>query len=190
MVSLTSLWMPILLSAVFVFIASSIIHMVIRYHQSDFSKLPQEDQILDALRPFNIPPGDYMAPYVNSSAEMKSPAYQEKVRRGPVIGLTVFRSGAFEQMGARLVQWFLFAVLVSVFAAYIAGRTLPPGTDYLPVFRISGTVAFAGYALAHLPASIWYDRNWGTTLRNMLDGLIYGLLTGGTFGWLWPSVVV
>lgn len=186
-VPLTSLWLAILLSAVFVFLASSIIHMVLRYHSTDFSPIPAEDQVLDALRAFNIPPGDYMAPFVRDQAQMKSPEFREKIKRGPIVGMTVFRPGVWN-MGPRLLQWFLFSVLVSIFAAYIAGRTLVPGTEYLQVMRIAGTVAFAGYALAHLPASIWYDRKWSTTLKNMFDGLVYGLLTGGTFGWLWPGV--
>jgi hypothetical protein len=187
MVPLMSLWLPVLLSAVIVFVASSIIHMVLGYHNTDFSRLPQQDQVLDALRPFNIPPGDYIAPHAAGSAERKAPEFTEQMNRGPVFAMTMFTSGAW-QMGGRLLNWFLYSVLVSVFAAYVAGRTLPPGTDYLQVMRIAGTVAFCGYALAHLPASIWYDRKWSTTFKNMFDGLIYGLLTGGTFGWLWPMM--
>ena len=187
MVPLTSLWLPILLSAVFVFIASSLIHMVLGYHAGDFDRLPHEDQVSDAIRTMNIPPGDYMAPYVRTAAERKAPEFMERLKRGPVFAMTVFRP-AMGSMGPRLVQWFLFSVLVSIFAAYIAGRTLSPGTEYLQVMRIAGATAFVAYSMAHMPASIWYDRKWSTTLRNMLDGLIYGLLTGGTFGWLWPSM--
>ena len=187
MVPLTSLWMPILLSAVIVFIASSIIHMVLGYHNTDFDPVPRQDQVMDALRPFNIPPGDYIVPHAATAAERKSPEFTERMNRGPVIGMTVFAPGAW-RMGSRLLLWFLFSVLVSLFAGYVAGRTLPPGTVYLQVMRIAGTVAFAGYALAHLPPSIWYDRKWSTTLKNMFDGLVYALLTGGTFGWLWPAM--
>lgn len=186
MVPLMSLWMPILVSAVIVFLASSIIHMMLKYHQNDYARLPQEGPILDALRPFNMPPGEYIAPRPASMAESKSPEYVEKLKRGPVIAMTVFPNEAWS-MGPRLMQWFLFGVLVSVFAAYVAGRTLAPGAEYLTVFRIAGTVAFAGYSLAYLPMSIWYSRKWSTTLKNVFDGLIYGLLTGGTFGWLWPN---
>jgi hypothetical protein len=186
MIALTSLWAPILLSAVIVFLASSIIHMVLGYHNNDFERLPQEDAVMDALRPFGIPPGDYLAPWAGSNAERQTPAFNEKLKRGPVIAMTAFAPCSW-RMGGRLMQWFLFGVLISVFAGYVAGRTLPAGTEYLEVMRISGTVAFAGYALAHLPASIWYDRKWSTTLKNMFDGLVYALLTGGTFGWLWPN---
>jgi len=187
MVPLTSLLLPILLSAVIVFVASSVIHMVLGYHSTDFSRLPQQDQVMDALRPLNIPPGEYFAPHAASAAERKSPEFTELTKRGPVFALTKFAPEGW-QMGGRLIKWFVYSVVVSVVAAYIAGRTLPPGTDYLQVMRVSGTVAFASYALAHFPASIWYDRKWSTTLKNVFDGLIYGLLTGGTFGWLWPAM--
>ncbi len=38
MVSLMSLWIPILVSAVIVFVLSSIIHMVLPYHRTDLRK--------------------------------------------------------------------------------------------------------------------------------------------------------
>ena len=47
------------------------------------------------------------------------------------------------------------------------------------------SLGFMGYAMALPQFSIWYKRNWGTTIRSMVDGLIYSLLIGGTFGWLW-----
>jgi len=72
-------------------------------------------------------------------------------------------------------------------AAYIAGRALEPGAHYLSVFRFAGATAFFGYAFALMQQSIWYKRAWGTTFKSTFDGLIYALLTAGTFGWLWPS---
>ena len=69
MVSIVSLWLPILISAVVVFIISSILHMVFTYHNSDFKKIPSEDQVMDDLRKYNIPPGDYMIPNAGSMDE-------------------------------------------------------------------------------------------------------------------------
>lgn len=185
MVPLMSLWMPILVSAVIVFIASSVIHMMLSYHRSDFSKVPNEGAVQDALRPMNLPVGDYMMPYAASSAEMKDPAYAERMSRGPNVIMTVYPNG-LPAMGGLLAKWFVYLVIVSLFAGYVAGRTLAPGTAYLVVFRVTSTVAFVGYALAHWQATIWYRKSVGTTVRNSIDGLIYGLLTGGVFGWLWP----
>lgn len=187
MVSLTSLWLSILLSAVLVFVVSSIVHMVLTYHQNDFRRFPDEEAVRRALGPLGIPPGDYALPHAGSMEAMKSPEYTAKLNEGPVLYATVMPNGPFA-MGAQLAQWFLFSVLVSVLAGYIASRTLPVGTDYLTVFRITGTVAFAGYALGDMPQSIWYKRGWGATFRSMFDGLLYALVTAGVFGWRWPSM--
>ena len=184
-VPITTLLIPILLSAVFVFLASSILHMVLKYHKNDFSKVPSEDAVLEAFRKLNVTPGDYCVPYAGSMEAMKSPAFLEKFQKGPVVTMTVSAGGSMN-MGSQLMYWFLYSVVISFFAAYITGRVLPAGTHYLEVFRVAGTVAFMGYAMALPQFSIWYKRNWGTTLRSMMDGLLYSLLTAGTFGWLWP----
>jgi hypothetical protein len=184
MVSIASLWLPILLSAVAVFIVSSIIHMFLGYHSADYRRLPAEDEFMAAVRKLDIPPGDYMVPCPTSHAAFKDPAFQEKFKAGPRAMMTVF--GPDTGMGAQLGLWFLYAVLIGVTAAYISGRALGPGAHYLKVFRFAGATAFYGYSLAHLQASIWYKKSWGTTLRNVFDGLVYGLVTAGFFGWLWP----
>lgn len=185
MVSIVTLAIPILLSAVIVFIASAIIHMVLPFHRADVRALPNQDAVQEALRPFDIPPGDYMLPHGGGMEAMKDPVFLEKLRRGPVATMTVLPSGEFG-MARPLTLWFLYTVLVSIFAAYVAGRARGPGADYLEVFRFAGVTAFAGYSLALMQQSIWWHRNWGATLRSMIDGLIYALLTGGVFGWLWP----
>lgn len=186
MVPLASLWLPIVVSAVLVFVASSIIHMVLPYHRTDYRKLPAEDQAMEAIGKLGIPPGDYMMPCAGSPQMMKDPAFIEKMKRGPVAIMTVLPVG-MPSMGNNLAQWFIFNLAVSAFAAYITGRALAPGEDYLAVFRFAGTTAFAGYSLGQWPDSIWYKRAWSTTLKNTLDGLVYGLLTAGVFGWLWPA---
>ncbi len=186
MVPVTALWLPILLSAVFVFIVSSIIHMVLPYHRSDFGKVPAEDDVMAALRKFDIPPGDYVIPCAGHPKEMQTPEFIEKTTAGPVAFMTVMRNGQPSMTGS-LVQWFVFSIVVSVFAAYVAGRALGPGAHYLAVFRFAGCVGFAGYGLALLQNSIWYKRNWSATLKTVFDALVYALVTAGAFGWLWPA---
>jgi hypothetical protein len=186
MTSLYALWLPILLSAVIVFIASSVIHMTPLWHKNDYPKVPDEDRLRDALRPLAIPPGDYMVPRCTNSQEMRTPAFVDKMNKGPVLVLTVLRNGPFS-MGKNLAQWFVYLVVVSYFTAYVASRALAPGTDYMQVFQITGAVAFVGYTLALLQMSIWYQRSWSLSVKAIVDGLIYGLLTAGTFGWLWPA---
>lgn len=186
MVFITALWLPILLSAVIVFVASSIMHMLLPYHRSDYRQLPDENRVLDALRSAGVTPGrTYHFPFCTQK-EMKSPEAQEKFKRGPVGLMTIIRSGP-PAMGKYLGQWFLFCVIVGIFVAYLSGRTLSPGTPYLQVFRVAGTVAFMGYGFSQLQDSIWKGQTWGVTFKSLVDGLIYGLLTAGTFGWLWPK---
>lgn len=185
MVALASLWLPILLSAVLVFVVSAIVHTVMPWHHSDFAAVPNQDGVMAAMRPFAIPPGDYLMPKPASTAEMKSPEYLEKHRQGPVVVMTVLPGGDFSMTGS-LIQWFFYCVVVSVFAAYIASRALGPAAEYLRVFQLAGATAFAGYSLALVQQSIWFKKRWSTTLKSMADGLLYGLLTAGVMGWMWP----
>ncbi|PWB72179.1 hypothetical protein C3F09_06975 [candidate division GN15 bacterium] len=183
---LITLWAPILLSAVIVFIVSAIIHMVLGYHKNDMKKLASEDAVQEALRKFDLQPGDYMLPCAGSAKGMKAPEFIERMTKGPVIVMTVFKSGV-PKMGKSLVLWFIYCIIISIFAAYIGFHAVPVGGNYLLVFRFVGCAAFMGYSLGLLQNSIWYGRNWGATLRSVFDGLIFGLLTAGTFGWLWPK---
>lgn len=187
MVGVLALWLPILVAAVLVFFGSSIIHMFLPYHRTDFAKVPDEDGVMDAMRAFNIPAGDYVIPRAGSPEAMKSEEFQEKARRGPVWFMTVLPAGDPFAMGSQLAQWFVYCIIVGFFAAYITGRAVAPGADYLSVFRFAGCTAFIGYSLAHMQRSIWYKQAWSTTLKNMFDGLVYGLLTAGSFAWLWPE---
>jgi hypothetical protein len=185
MTELGSLWLPIFASSLIVFFASSVIHMAPLWHRRDYPAVPNQDRVMDALRPFDLPPGDYMMPRAGGAEEMRSPEFMEKMRRGPVAMLTVIPSGPW-QMGTQLGQWFLYTLAVSVFSAYVAGRALAPGADYLQVFRFVGTTAFLSHSVALWQMSIWYKRAWSLTLKATLDGLIYALLTAGIFGALWP----
>ncbi len=186
MVTLMSLWIPILASAVLAFIASFVIHTLLGYHNSDLEKLPAESDVMDAMRKFNIPPGEYAVPFGGSMSAMKDPAYVDKLNKGPVAIMTVMPNGKFE-MGGQLAAWFVFCLVISVFSAYIASHALQAGAPYLEVFRYVGATAFMGYALALWQDSIWFKRKLGTTIKNTFDGLVYALLTAGMFGWLWPK---
>ena len=185
MTPVLSLLIPIVVSAVFVFIASSIIHMATPFHKNDLQKFPNEDEVMNALRGLGLRPGDYGMPKAESMKEMGSPAFLAKMKAGPVAFITVRPAGEFSMTGS-LVQWFIYSIVISIFAGYVAGISLGTGAEYLKVFQITGAVAFTGYALALPQNSIWWSRNWAFTLRSMFDGLIYGLLTAGAFGWLWP----
>lgn len=185
MTSLTLLWLPILLSAAIVFIASFVIHMAIPWHRSDYHRMPEEDKVMDALRPFAIPPGDYMVPRPSNMKDMRTPEFADKIKNGPVMVVTVMPNGQMG-VGRNMVLWFINLLVVGFLTAYVAGRALPVGAPYLHVFRFAGATAFIAYSVALWQLSIWYRRSWGTTIRYTLDGLIFACLTAGVFGWLWP----
>ena len=185
MVPLTSLWLPILLSAVIVFVASSIIHMMSPWHKTDYERLPEEEKVRAALRPFAIPPGDYMVPRPRTRDEMRTAEFMARVNEGPNLVVTVLPNGPWT-MGRNLGLWFVYLAVVALFAAYMAGRALPAGTHYLVVFRFVGTAAFLGFAIALWQMSIWYRRAWSTTIKATVDALIYAAVTALVLAWLWP----
>ena len=185
MTGLDALWLPILLSSVIVFVASSVIHMGPFWHRNDYPRMPNEDKAMDALRPLAIPPGDYMVPRPASHEQMRSPEFTEKMKNGPVMVVTMMPNGVMS-MGRNLGMWFVYIVVVGLCAAFVAGTALPVGAPYLHVFHFVGATAFIGYSLALWQMSIWYRRAWSSTIKATVDGLIYASLTAGVFGWLWP----
>jgi hypothetical protein len=185
-IPITTLWLPILVSGILVFVVSSIIHMFLPYHRNDWWKVPGEEGVMDALRPFDIPPGDYVLPHGGGAEAMRSEEFRQKVEKGPNAFITVVPAGGMLSMGPQMVQWFAYALLVGIVSAYVGGRMIAPGADYLDVFRLTGTVAFASYSMGLMQRSIWYRQRWSSTLKSMFDGLIYATLTAGAFGWLWP----
>lgn len=176
-----SLWLPIILSAALVWIASAIIWMFMPWHKTDFSAVPNEDAARDALK--GLSPGAYMLPYCIDPKEIEKPDIKRKFEEGPLAYITVAPSG-IPKMGGRMLGAFLYYVLVGVFCAYMVSRTVNRPDNYLEVFRVAGTVAFLGYGVAYIQESIWFSRPWSLTFKSFLDALIYGLLTGGAFGWL------
>ena len=106
MVSLAALWLPILLSAMIVFVASSIMHMLLPYHKGDYRRLPEEDKVLAALRGAGLTRGLYVFPYCTHK-EMKSPAIVKKYKQGPAGMMTVLPSGP-PVMAKFLGLWFVY----------------------------------------------------------------------------------
>ncbi|HEY6303732.1 MAG TPA: hypothetical protein VIX14_11750 [Terriglobales bacterium] len=184
MVSLASLWLPILLSAVFVFVASSLMHMLLPYHRNDYGRLPDEDKILAVLRAAAPKRGLYVFPYCTHK-DMTSPALLEKQKQGPVGFMTILPCGP-PAMPKFLIQWFVYCLLIGFFVAYLTAHTVASGANSQVVFRVVGTAAFLAYGLGQLSNGIWKGQKWSVTIKEVIDGLVYGLLTAGTFGWLWP----
>ena len=185
MISVTELLVPALLSAVLVFVVSSLIHMLTPWHAGDFQKLPNEDGVLAALRPFSLPPGQYVAPRPGSMKDMGSPEFQAKVKLGPSVMMNVMPTGQ-SGMGRQLALWFVYNIVVALFAGYVTGKAVQPGAASFVVFKFVGAIAFGANTIALWQMSIWYRRPWVVTLKSTIDGVIYACLIAGAFGWLWP----
>jgi hypothetical protein len=185
MTHFVALLLPILVSSVLVFLASSVIHMASPWHKSDYPRFAREPEVLDALRPLAIPPGDYLMPRPSGMAEMKSPEFVEKMKRGPVVLMTILPGGGMS--ASTFVQWFVYLLVVSALAALVAGSVLAPGAWSARIFHVVALTAFAGYVMALWQLSIWYRRSMSITLKSTVDGLLYAAITGGVFVWLWPK---
>lgn len=188
MVGIFALWLPIVLAAVAVFVTSSIMHMALPHHRKDFKKVPDEDGVMNALRPFNIPPGDYVMPNTEGDhAATKTEEFKAKLDRGPLVVMTVMPGGTFSaMMGKTLGVWFVYLLIVSALVAYVAELNFAAGAEYMEVFRLTGTVAFGFYAVGDWTRVIWYKSSGMTAFKNTIDSFVYGLMTAGVFGWLWP----
>lgn len=179
--TIMTLWVPILVSAVVVFVAGAAVWMAMPWHKKEWSKTPDEEAVRTALK--GCPPGMYTVPHCTNQPDLKNPDMQKKFVEGPQAFITVVPSG-LPEMGGKLAMNFAYNLVVAIVCAYVVSRTLEPGADYLSVFRISGTVAFIAYGMAYVQESVWFGRKWSSTAMSFLDALIYSLLTGGVFGWL------
>jgi hypothetical protein len=185
MVDWSNLLLPIVLATVFVFIASSVIHMVIRYHNVDYRQIAGEDAVLAAIRQTGAAPGQYIFPHCKDPQSMNTPEMQRKFTEGPV-GVLYLKPPGVIQLGPFLGKWIAYSLIISAAVAYLARAELPIGTHYLKVFQLVGTATWFAYAWQAPSDSIWKGKPWEVTWKEMLDGLIYAALTAGTFAWLWP----
>jgi hypothetical protein len=176
---LSEMWMPIVVSAVFVWIASSIIHMVLPHHKKEFAGLPDEETLNTALE--GVKPGQYMFPWAADMEEMKDPAYIEKQKKGPCGVLTVWPGPA--NFGRNLGMMLAFYLVVGAIVAYVVHHSgVNADTPYMTMFRIAGTTAFMAHGLGWMPGMVWFGQKgfWTYTF----DALVYALVTAGVFGWL------
>lgn len=187
MSAFTALWLPTLASAVVVFILSSIIHMVLPFwHRGDYGKIPNEGAVLDALRPFNIPRGEYFAPRPAEGEDMRSASFLEKMNRGPIVIMTVSDPG-MPSLARPLALWFVYSIVVAALAGHVAYPPLRETTDLRMVFHTIALTSFLGYVAALWQGVIWFRRSTMTALKATIDGTIYALATGWVFCYFWPK---
>jgi hypothetical protein len=184
LVSIPALWLPILLSAVAVWLVSFLVWAVLPWHRNDYGPVPDEEALRAALK--DAPAGAYNVPHLPSRKALEEPEHRKKFEEGPA-GFLILAPKGVPAMGKPLVLWLVWNLVVAVVVAYLAGRTLVPGTDYLQVFRVTSTLTWMAYSFAAVQESIWFWRPWSLTCKQFVDALLFGLITGGFFGWLWPA---
>ncbi|MDX2118676.1 MAG: hypothetical protein SFY96_10885 [Planctomycetota bacterium] len=186
---LAALWLPIVVSAAGVWVASAIGWMAIGHHNKDFKHLPDEAGFIDAIKHMSLAPGAYAFPNCADHARLKEPAIQELMKTGPVGSITLMRMPM--SMGGAMIKTFVVYLAISTLVAYLGWFTLPHGgatpLTFKHGFQVLGTAGVLGYAFAALPNGIWFGQSPRAMALGVIDGIVYGLLTGAIFCWLWPK---
>jgi len=182
---IAELWIPIVLSAVLIFIASSLVHMVFKWHNSEYGKLPDEDAVRAALNAGSPKPGLYVIPHCLDMKDMGTPEMQKKFVDGPV-GFVTLRAPGPMKMGGALGGWFVYLLVVCTIAAYVARRSLPVNPDFHEVARVIAALSLLAYGAGSVQNGIWMGKPWSAVAKEVLDAIIYAAIAGTTFGLLWP----
>ena len=170
-----SLALPILLSGVALFFASFLSWMVLQLHKQDWVKLAQEDKFMEAVRGCDISPGSYTFPGCNSPEEMKSEEFTKKIEAGPRGVMTVFDKVS---MGRNLGQTFVYFLVASFCLAYLTKLAVPPGADFMKVFRFVSTAGFLTFFAAIVPHAIWFKCR---IVGHLIESIAFAAIIGAIF---------
>jgi hypothetical protein len=184
---LLQLWLPIIVSAVVVFVASFLVWVVLPHHKRDVKALPDEKALTDHLQQLNLAPGVYLWPNC-AGADPKSEEFKGRCEAGPWGSLNI--RGSKPKFELNLVLVFVFYLVVSVFVGYITMHARPAGSAFSPVFQVAGATAILGYCAGSIPGAIFFGKPGRFVVTELIDNLAYGLLTGIVFAWLWPAAEV
>ena len=182
---ISELWLVIVVAGLFCWVASALIHMLIKYHNADYKSLENEAEVSTVIRSLLPKPGLYTLPYCSDMKEMADEAMQEKFNIGPVAMISIMPNG-MPQMGKLMLQQILFFIFGAFFIAYLASISIATGAEYMLVFRFVFVASFLTYGWAQVPYSIWMGQPWSNCLRYLIDAFIYAGVTAGVFAWLWP----
>ena len=181
---LIPLWLPILLSATAVWIISSIVGMALPHHKQDWIGLSDEDGFMDYIRRSGIKPGNYLFPDFRTGEALKSEKVEKALKEGPVGHLSVWPAPL--TMGDKMVATFIVYLVVSTLIAYLTRIALPGPAEFAKVFQVAATAGILAYCFSHIPNAIWWGSYKRTIVANVIDGIIYGAITGAIFAWRWP----
>jgi hypothetical protein len=183
--ALVSVWLPILLSAGVVFVISSLVHMVFKWHASDYSSFANEEAVRDAIRAGKPAHGRYVLPYCGDMKDMASEAMKKKYAEGPVGHITILPNGA-PNMGKHLGQWFLWCLIIATVAAFVTVKlvALDPFLARRAA-KVIGALTFIAHGFGTVTESIWRGRPWSSSAKYLLDAALYAIGSAAVFYWLW-----
>lgn len=209
---LTHLWLPIVVSGVAVWIVSAIGWMAIGHHKRDRDAIPGgaagEQDFMDTITRLNIRPGNYGFPDFcqadNLPPKEKRAAQKALYDKHPQGLLRVWGP---TNMGANMLLTLVFYFVTSAFIAYLGWAALPhhaaaapaaatiPGAEtvaagssmFWKVFQVLGVAGILAYCFAGFPNDLWFQKKRRAMAMDWLDGVIFGLVTGAIFAWLWPK---
>ena len=171
---LTQLWLPILLSSVFVFLASSIMWMALPHHKADIKVLPDEKALTEQLGKLDLPPGTYMWPNCGSGESQSSPEFTARMDAGPWGSINIL--GCKPNFAANLALVFLFYLVVSVCVAYIMTRSLAAGASCESLFSVAGPTAILAYCAGGIPGAFFMGKPKRFMFTDFIDGNNRGII--------------
>jgi hypothetical protein len=181
---LIPLWLPILLSAIAIWVISVIASMALPHHKRDFIDLPGEDGFMDYIRTSGIKPGNYLFPDFRGREAMKSEKVEKALKEGPVGHLSVWRTPL--TMGGKMAATFIVYLVVSTLIVYLTRVAIPGAAPFAKVFQVAATAGILAYCFSFIPNAVWFGSYKRTIVATFIDGIVYGLITGAIFAWRWP----
>jgi len=178
---LVDLWLPIIVCTVVLFFASFAAWVILPHHFADKKRLPDQDAIMKIVEELKIPPGNYMFPYAGTKHEQNSKEFQEKYKAGPMGLLDVYE---LPSMPMNMVKTVIFFLITSAIIGYITYVACPPGTEFMKVFRVAGTIGILTHGSSGVLNGIWFKKR---LITDIIDGIVFGLLLGLIFALLWPA---
>ena len=183
--TVTDLWLPILVATLAGFFLSFLMWAVLPHHMGDVKFSPDQDKLMDFVRTSKIEPGVYVFPNCAERKDYKQPENIDKFNAGPWGTLSVWASKP--NMVRNMALTVLYFFLVTLLVAYITGQARGPGSDFLAVFQIAATGAILAHVLGGAPGGIWFGKRPRYFLTDAIDGLVYALATGAIFAFMWPA---
>lgn len=176
-----TLLLPIILSAIALFVASFVSWMVVRLHKDDWRKLEKEDEFFAKVQELKPAVGSYNFPHCTPE-NMKDSAMQEKLNQGPCGVMTIFPPG--QSMGRNLGLTFAHYLGVSFCIGYLATLAFERGAAFGDVFRFVATAGLIAFLAGIIGHAIWFRIR---IIGHLIESIVYALIMGVIFAALWPG---